>query len=376
MYGYVAAMRGTNLEAATDFKKELALHPDEQRVYLMLASAQMLSGSRDDAKQTLKSGLAQGPNIDLAMMLGPLLEADGAFADEAKVLEPVSAKQLENEQLRLMLGRAEMRDGSTDEGSKVLVALLKSTDSARILNDASYELADKSMDMELAETSALKALDMMTKESSALALATDPKAAKAQARMLAASWDTMGWVYFKEHKLDEAEDYVRAAWLSYATPDGGLHLGQLEEAQGKLSAALKTYEMALTITEPHAPNQTTDPDAATKQEIRRRVTALKRKGVRDRSTGEPFTELQDLRMLRIGPAEGRTGTSDYKVLMAGGHVEALKGPDDNTVRNADAMVQKVIAEGWWPKDSQVKMVREGILNCHSGVCEFVMVPLQ
>lgn len=370
-YGYVAALRGTNLEAASDYKKELALHPEEQPTYLMLAHAQMLTGQRNDAVQTLKSGLKLGPNLDIAMVLAPLLVQDEAYAEDAKMLAPIVAKHPENEQLRLALGRAQMKSGSTEEGSKTLVALLKSSQDSRMLNNAAYELADANTELALAEASTLKALDTLTKDTAMLTLENSPAFAKGQAQLLVATWDTMGWIYFREHKLDEAEDYLHAAWLNEATPSGGLHLGQVEEAQGKLNEALKTYDMALAETRPGA--AATDPVA---RELQRRADALKRKGARDRTSGAALTEVQNLRKLRIGPAEGRSGTADYRILLAAGHVEAVKGPADNAVHNADAMVKRVEVPNSWPKGSQAKMVREGILNCHSGVCEFVMVPLQ
>jgi len=393
MYGYVAVLRGTNLEAASDFKKELALHPDEQQVYAMLAKAQIATGSRSDAVQTLRSGLKLGPNIEMALMVAPLLYEDGAYAEETKILLPVAAKQPDNERLQLALGNAEMKSGNTEDGSKTLAALLKSTEDSAILNDAAYTLADGNMELALAETSTLKALDQMTKESATLTLDANSAMARAKAQWLAATWDTMGWVYFREHKLDDAEDYLHAAWLSDAKPSVGLHLGQLEEAQGKLNEALKTYDLALAASGSGSvaysfaiskhrqlvlPASTLGSTAGgtVTQELHRRADALKRKGARDRFSGTASTALQNLRRLRIGPAEGRSGTADYKVLMTGGHVEAVKGPDDNAVRNADAMVHQLIAAGWWPKGSLAKMVREGILNCHSGVCEFVMVPLQ
>jgi tetratricopeptide (TPR) repeat protein len=388
VYGYVAAMRGTNLEAATDYKKELALHPDEQRIYGLLAQAQLQTGARDDAKQTLKSGLSQGPNVQLAMFLASLLAQERAYAEEAAVLEPAAAKQPDNEQIQLMLGTAEMNSGKTDAGSKTLVALLGTAKSYGILNDASYALADKNMDLALDEASMLKALDQISQESSTLTLASNKTMTHAQAVSLDAAWDTMGWIYFREHKLDQAKEYLRAAWLNNPSETVGLHLGELQEAQGEPNAALATYDMAraavgnvryngmkiqsVTIRVDGMPRSET-PDG---KELERRIDALRHKGAVDKSSGEAFTRLQNLRKLKIGSAEGRSGTADYKVLMASAKVEDVQGPDSNEVHNADEMVKRVVAEGWWPKDSTAKMVREGLLNCHSGVCEFVMLPLQ
>lgn len=375
MYGYVASLRGAMTEATADFKKEIALHPDEQQVYLALAQSQLMTGKRDDAKQTLQAGLAQAPNFEIAMRLAPMLDEEGAFLEEAKMLEPIAAKQPANTRIQLLFGSAEMKAGRVDEGSKILIALLRETTDAAVLNDASYELADKNMNLDLAEASTLKALDKRTKESAALTVETDPKVAKAQVQMLAAVWDTMGWVYFREHKLEPAEDYLRAAWLSDPTPEGGLHLGQLQESQGRIKEAIATYEMARAAGISYGRDGLRKPGTPTDRELSTRIEALRNKRPAGKATGDASIALQGLRKLRIGPAGELSGTADYTVLMEKGRVDAVKGGDKSTLRGGDEMVKRVIAEGWWPKDSGAKVLRQGILNCHSGVCEFVMLPI-
>lgn len=71
--------------------------------------------------------------------------------------------------------------------------------------------------------------------------------------------------------------------------------------------------------------------------------------------------------------------ADYMVLMESGHVDAIKldsnkGGANNALHNGDEMVKRLVAQNWWPKDSNAKMLRQGFLNCHSGTCEFVMLP--
>lgn len=376
MYGYVASLRGAMTEATADFQKELDLHPDEQRVYLALAQAQMMTGKKDDARKTLQSGLAQAPDSDeIATMLASILNEDGSFAEEAKMLEPISAKQPDNTKLHLLLGSAEMKAGRLNEGSKILIALIKNSSDANVLNDASYALADQNMDLDLAEASITKAVDLLTKDTETLTIDTDPKVAAAKETMLAAAWDTMGWVYFREHKLDLAEDYLRAAWLTNSHTTVGLHLGQVQEARGQMSRALNTYEMAQSAGISYRRGGTQALILSTDQELRRRSNLLRNKGARDKFAGEPSERLQGLRKLPIGSAEGRSGTVDYAVLMENGHVDAVKGGANNALHNGDEMVKRLVAQSWWPKDSNAKMLRRGFLNCHSGICEFVMLPL-
>jgi tetratricopeptide (TPR) repeat protein len=335
----------------------------------------MMTGKRDDAKKTLQSGLAQAPNFEIAVMLAPILEEDGAYTEEMKMLQLVSAKQPDNANLRLMLGAAEMKAGQVEEGSKILIALLKDSSDASVLNDASYELADKNINLDLAEAGITKAVDLLTKDNATLTVDTDLKVAAAKGTMLAAAWDTLGWVYFREHKLDLAEDYLRAAWLSYPNTIVGLHLGQVQEAKGQIDHAFDTYEMAQTAGISYRRDGTSTSVVSTDQELSRRINLLRHKGTHDRFIGESSEKLQGLRKLPLGAAEGRSGTADYTVLMESGHVDAVKGGANNALHNGDEMVKRLVAQGWWPKNSNAKMQRRGYLNCHSEVCEFVMLPI-
>jgi hypothetical protein len=259
-----------------------------------------------------------------------------------------------------------------------LIALLKDPASdATILNDASYELADKNLNLDLAEASALKALEDRTKVTAALTMDVDPKTARAQVHSLLAVWDTIGWIYFREHKLDAAEDYLRAAWLSDADSATGLHLGQVQEARGQIKEALETYDIAQAAATVYNRDGSPTPPSVIAQELSRRIEALRHKGVTDTSASDAHSRLQKMRTLRIGPAAGRSGTTAYTVLMANGHVEAAKmtGNNPKPLRDGDAMVKRIVTEGWWPKGSEAKMLRQGFLNCHSDVCEFVLLPL-
>lgn len=374
-YGYIATLRGAMIEAAADFRKEINLHPDEHNVYLALAQSQLMANEKDEAKQTLQSGLAQGPNPDIALMLGAILASDQAYADEVRLLSPVASKYPDNMRLQLLLGEADIRSDHKEEGARILATLLKNSTDPMILNDASYELADKGMNLDLAEASALKAVEMRTKETAALTIDSDPKAAKATVQLLAAAWDTLGWIYFQEHKPNLAEGYLRAAWFNATNSTVGLHLGQVQEAHGQFNQALATYEMAQAANEPYRRNNSQNTNSAVDRELSSRIALLRHKGAKKPSVSGDIA-LQNQRELRIGPADGRSGTAEYTLLMQGGHISAVKKTGDNTVSGGDELASHIDITGWWPKDSTAKILRQGILNCYSGVCEFVMLPMQ
>src|SRR5204862_249454 len=67
---------------------------------------------------------------------------------------------------------------------------------------------------------------------------------------LGAFWDTLGWVYFREGNLPQAERYVRAAWLLNLNGEVGDHLAQIEEGLGRKDDAARTYALALAARRP------------------------------------------------------------------------------------------------------------------------------
>ncbi|WP_125485334.1 hypothetical protein [Edaphobacter aggregans] len=165
-------------------------------------------------------------------LLAQLLMTDNENAEAVKVLKLAATKNPEDKTLMLRLGRAEMAAGQNLEGTSTLTALLQDSTDAEILNDAAYELADANSEMDLAEKSCRKALDILTTESAAWTLDGDAKTQAAKSTLLVATWDTMGWILFHEGNLDEAEGYVQAAWRNNSHSEVGLHLGEIEEARG------------------------------------------------------------------------------------------------------------------------------------------------
>jgi tetratricopeptide (TPR) repeat protein len=63
--------------------------------------------------------------------------------------------------------------------------------------------------------------------------------------LLAAEWDTLGWVYFHQNDLSMAEKYVNAAWQLNQHASLADHLGQIYSKQGKKAEAVHAWRLAL-----------------------------------------------------------------------------------------------------------------------------------
>ncbi len=98
-------------------------------------------------------------------------------------------------------------------------------DNATALNALGYTLADRTTRYE-------EALELITR---ALALQPDEPAIL----------DSMGWVLFRQGRLEEAVEYLTRAYTRFPDPEVAAHLGEVLWAQGDTEAALNVWQGAL-----------------------------------------------------------------------------------------------------------------------------------
>lgn len=372
-YGYMHFEKHEWDEAVEDYKKEVALYPNSGW-YGSLAHAQMNGGHFDAALDTMRTQIKLHPSdTALAKGLAAMLLLTRQYDEVVASLQPLAANSPEDATLHMQLGIAQMRSGKTAEGTATLVATLKNASDAKLLNDGAYELANAGMELEIAEKSARKAVDLLTEESAKWAPATGSSMQMAKQQLLLAAWDTLGWVLFRQDKVDQAEGYVRASWLNRPRAEVGLHLGEIEEKKGHLSTALEFYELALASGNGPTPKGITlkGPDKVADQ-LHEREQALKRKGI-IATAGD----LQKLRTLPVGRFSGKNAYIEYTFVLNDGKMAELSKDKSfgAALPDADTIAKQADLAGWTPPGSTAKVLRKGMLNCHSNVCEFVVFPL-
>ena len=377
-YGYLEYERKRWDAAVENYKKEIVLNPNTFWVYSSMAWAQMYGGHFDDSVATLRTVVKLNSSDDApAKTLAWMLTMSKQYEEVAKVLEPVAAKSPENTALQIQLGVAQMHAGKTNEVKVSLVAALKDTSDPELLNDGAYALANADVELEVAEKSAKKAVELLTAASANWKLGEEDRTQVAKQHLLIAAWDTMGWVLFREDKVDEAEGYIRASWLNRPSAEVGLHLGEIEEKKGHASAALSMYELALSSELQRTPTGVTvkGPDKV-KVELEARVSALKQKGTKA-AAGGPVNPLLKLRVLPVGKSAGKGGFEEYSFVLSKGTVADMqRAPGkDAVLTDGEAMVRRANLLEWTPPGSSAKLVRTGTLNCHSGDCEFIVYPM-
>ena len=377
-YSYLAFRKGDLPETIKDDQKELVLHPANTFVYPDLIRAQIAMKQKDQAVESLKQWINADPaDAQPALQLANMEMLENKPEEAVKTAETVLARtpsdEKKNERLQILLGRAELKAGMKEQGHQTLVALLKSTDDSGVMNDTAYELADAGFELPLAEKTTQTALETMEEQSRAWTLDENLQTVRGKSRLLQATWDTMGWVYFRAGRLTEAQKYIDASWKGRQDATVGGHVAEVALARGDKNAALTAYDLALACFTPYdMMGVRTDPSPEQK-EMQARTAALRRAGAHS-GVADPKAALQKLRMIPLGPAAGLDGVAEYKLLVSGSSVLRAKPIGTKTLPGGEERLKKAPLTALFPASSNAHLVLAGLLNCHSGVCELALEP--
>jgi tetratricopeptide (TPR) repeat protein len=375
--GFMELRNGETTKALEDYQKELSLHPaDYQRMSPVIVQLQLQLGERKQAEDVLRGWMKSDP-VDpnpVSQLLGMLIQ-DGDVKDAVAEGEAAFTQlptEGHNDDARIVLGQAYLKAGDKTKGQAALEMVLKNTDDAGTLNDAAYELADASLDLPLAETSTRTALDKLTDESNSWTLDENPQVLLGKTHLIVATWDTLGWIYFREGKLDQALSYVQAGWMGDPELEGGKHLGEVLAARGDTAGALNAYAMAIG-SQPgyNALGVHTEPSQEQKQ-VQALADELPHAGGKSRPPMVTAGKLQELRKVQLGASNGRSGNAEYRILLRNGKAVKAEPTGEKTVAGASDMILKANFSSFFPAGAQASLVRMGYVNCHQSVCEFML----
>jgi len=376
-YGYRAYDLGMTSEAIEDYTKELTFHPDSTWVYGPLSHEYYVSGNHEQSIATLRQWIASEPkNPDPpSMLIGVLASSNDNQAavkigtEALKNVEPDNPKIGE---LQLALANVQVATNAMTDAAANLVAVLKVTTDSLIKNNAAYLLSEAGLNLPEAEAAERSVLDNLTAETRAWTLDEAPDTLKKQTSLLCASWDTMGWILFREGHIKDARVLVEAAWRNQQHAEVGLHLGDIALADNDPNAALKAYELA-NATLPHLSGGKVPPARqAESDKIQAGIARAKKAGAKSQLK-DPRAALQAMRTVDLGPADGRSGSVEYRILIAQGKAE-LARPMDHDFPRANSLIRSASFAGFTPANSEARIAHFGYLNCVSASCEFVIEP--
>ena len=194
------------------------------------------NGEKDKARQAAQTEAKFGTRNTVAVAEAFVQAGDAASAIDL-VKEALKTKP-EDLDLQFSLGSAFERAGDKKAAEGVFQQLLeKHPDNAATLNYLGYMWAEAGVNLD-------KAADMLTR-----AVGHEPRNG--------AFVDSLGWVYFRQGKLDLAEKYLTdATRLLPRDSTVHQHLGDVLARRGEYVRALSLYRVALTL-EPEAKDEST-----------------------------------------------------------------------------------------------------------------------
>ncbi|MDE1155791.1 MAG: DUF3857 domain-containing protein [Acidobacteriaceae bacterium] len=331
-YGRVASLQGKNSESIEDYRKELQLYPRHYWAYWAIAQAYWQRKQYSEAEAITAQWIAADPdNPGAYSFQSALFSEEKKFAEAGKASQKAialtPAEDTEHlEMRRTQLGTAQMKAGDLDGGEASLVEVLKTTDEAGYLNDAAYGLADAKRQLPLAEEKVRLALHKLDTETQSWTLQESPERLKARTRLLFATWDTFGWILYRNGKPADALPYVYASYINEHHDEVLGHLNEIDDA-------------------------------------------LKR----PRVSSDKKSRQEDL-TFELGPYSGPKIAAPYRLLLGHGKVEVDQPVGSDSIGGADGMLKAASFDRLFPPDSEAKIVVEGTVKCGSGSCQILLHP--
>ena len=233
-------------DAAAAFRKQLATNPTDETANNLLGIALYDEKKYDDAAAAFKKQIALKPlDPNAYAYLGAVYidqkQFDAALADleKAVVLDP------DNAAVRLRLGEAYLGVGKTAPALDAFDKTASLSPSPLIWNQIAYDLAEHDVALDRAEHFANLAVDSTEAALSNVNLRRLMNDALEDTAALPSFWDTLGWVYFRQARMKDAEHLIAAAWLLDQRGDEGYHLARIYEQRGDKDLATRTYALAM-----------------------------------------------------------------------------------------------------------------------------------
>jgi tetratricopeptide (TPR) repeat protein/transglutaminase-like putative cysteine protease len=399
-----AAMQSGNFEEAADLtERATKLSPDYKYGWLMLGNLRLVTRRTDDAIAAFQKAIDSDPKdgstrrivaLTLMRMKRPA-EAIQVWRDLVK-LDPQSFEGHSNLGI-LLLGQKkageaipEMEAGlainadpvlelqlgqaycETGQGDKALAAMRKATDAnprPDTWNEAGWYLADNNL--HLPDAFRFANLAVTGEEEATSKIDLDKLSMDDLSHMgnLAAFWDTLGWVYYRQGDLLKAEKLIGSAWYLMQSESIGSHLADIYEKEGKKTAAANQRAMVSSL----EPTSAFQPPVLLK---RRRGVAASTLS----ASGSAMEEISQMRRIKLGPLSQKTGSAEFFVMIGAGSkviaVKFIKG--DEFLRPLEKSLATAKFKEPIPDDGPTRVVRRGVLVCQSyGLgCDFTVFPLE
>jgi tetratricopeptide (TPR) repeat protein len=231
---------GKNLEMANQYlQKSLKENPDSRQLIIIYADMIAEKGKVEDGIKLLDSLAKSGqPDLQLLSAMSEIYQRAKKWEEAQNILERAAKSFPMESEVYFLQGALFEKQKKDAEAEKAFRKSLElDDDSPATLNYLGYMFADRGIKLDEALTMIQKAVD------------SDP--------ISGAYLDSLGWVYYKMNRLNEAEQYLKKA-VRFASTDSTMHehLGDLYNKIMKYPEAASEWNKAIMLsTEPKESDQ-------------------------------------------------------------------------------------------------------------------------
>lgn len=374
-YGYLAMVQNRPEEAEEDYKHELEHHPDEGFVVNLYGRFLVGRGESDEALRVAKTYFERDAADPTVAALLASLQARASLVDAIATLRRAHDANPDDRSIQNALADYLLRNHQDAEATEIAGKLLNTAGSDPLaLNDAAYLLAEANGDLAVAEQKSRESLELLDSQTSQSAIGEANRQSFSRSSLLAASWDTLGYILMKEKKLEDARDYLEAAWNdNLGSSEVGLHYGQLLEAEGKKQDALRIYELAWRRPRTSVP----DPTEAS---IRAGIGRMTAAGMNSTMGLKVQSALQEQRTFKLTLATPRKSywSGTYRLQFAAGGLQDVMYVGASTNETGiENLIRTIELPRLVPSHSNARILRDAVVSCSAGRadCMLVLMPM-
>jgi cytochrome c-type biogenesis protein CcmH/NrfG len=233
--------------AIESYQHQLKVNPYDDLANNGLGEVYSLQHKNDEALKAFQAQVEINP-LDKAahIAIGQIYLVREDYKSAVPELERAVSITPQSAVAHYLLGNAYLNTDATDKAIEAFEQALKlDSNNPGTWNDIAYALADRNVKLDRAEQYAQSSVSTMQSYLRNLPAEQVVKVGPLMTSSLAAEWDTLGWVYYKEGKQKEAEGFVTAAWDQDQHSEIAEHLAVFAEKKNDKKAAAEYYAMAL-----------------------------------------------------------------------------------------------------------------------------------
>jgi Flp pilus assembly protein TadD/transglutaminase-like putative cysteine protease len=355
-------------DAAAAFQKQISANPNDEHVYNYLGLTLQQQQKFPEAADAFRKQIAVNPLDPVAhAALGALFLAQHKYSEAIPELDKATVLAPDNAELEVSLGQALLDTGEKDKALEAFEKGVEVSQTPVVWNNVAYALAEHNLELDKAAQYAESAIAATAANLRNIELSRLSLDDLHQVASIGVYWDTLGWINFRKGGLDQAERYIRAAWLLNQNGEVGDHLAQIYEKRGDKQQAARMYAEA--IAAPHSVPETRA----------RLIVLLGGNAGIDELVAKKKPELTKIRVFPVGDLLKENARAEFFVLLSPGaknpKVEAVKFVSGSQDLRPFAEKLRALDFGpMFPDAAPAKLVRRGTLTCSAttGSCTFTL----